>query len=295
MASKKATTTTTLDPTTGIQVPALPTGASTGSTHQDTKATRNAADAPVGIPVTSHVTVDPVTGASSTTYSSNWVPSMWIDGVGPQARAANRPFDAKPGDAGSDLPNKQPDGTSDWYRNSDTYAPAQGDPASIEAIQQQMIQAGLLDPSTVHWGLWGASDQTAYLTVLQQSNQYGVSADKMLPYLASHPNTPTVQLANPIDVNAVADSVIPQVLGRTLTKGEKSKLVDAWHKVQADTAAATPTGGPGQTSQTAAPSLTDFATSYEEEQNPGDFAHHAQTTALGWIHNALQRTTAVST
>lgn len=220
-------------------------------------------------------------------YVTDYVPPMWIENQGPKTRDPSRPFYGQNPNGSRNLGQVNFAGSEhdDWYRSGDEWLVAQ-QPESIPDLQDKLVAAGLLDPATVSHGLWSNPEANAMAVAMGQANVYGVPVNKMLDWMAAHPNTPTVQLSNAVDIGAVADSVIPGVIGRKLSKAEKNKLVNAWHKVQSDYAAQPPQVGGVEE---APPSLQAFAEGYAAEQNPGEVAQQASNDTFAKLRRSLGR------
>lgn len=115
--------------------------------------------------------------------------------------------------------------------------------------QLQLANAGVLSSEDWAPGSWGQTTQTAYREVLAYANQNGMTKEEAIRHLAANPTLKmlrgamkgsgggggsgrSVTLANPQDLQAVANEVAPKTIGRKFTQAELDSFVKSFHGAQ---------------------------------------------------------------
>lgn len=130
------------------------------------------------------------------------------------------------------------------YVNGNEWGPVNLPAAEIRQLQQALVQAGLLDPATMHPGVWDAYSANAYKTVLAQANAYGATANEMLDALTANPAAKSKgmrlpkPLTNPLDIEAAVNSnevgstnTAQRMTGANLPTGETQDFIK-WYQHQ---------------------------------------------------------------
>lgn len=127
------------------------------------------------------------------------------------------------------------------YMPSDVYSPA-NNPTEIPALQQKLIQAGLLDPTTAGYtpGLWGSSEASAFMHVLELANVNRVDWHTALDYIVQHPNAAStaakqVTVTSPLDAQSAFMSAMESALGRKPNTKESNAFTQAWSEYERST------------------------------------------------------------
>lgn len=169
------------------------------------------------------------------------------------------------------------------YVEGDQWGPVHEPTAQVLALQQQLIAAGFLDPSTYHKGVWDINSADAYKMVLGIANTYGASAPDMLSSLVANPVAKPkgykapLSMTNPADIAAAVSGGGPgqtnaarSLLGQDLPASETQSFVkwyqdqetqarDAYNRLDLNTG----------TSYTGAPGLDAAAQAYIKQNNLG--------------------------
>ena len=144
------------------------------------------------------------------------------------------------------------------------------DPSTILPLQDELIQAGLLNASNMRRGVWDQTSADALKTAMALANAWGDNVESVLQYLAANPQlgqTQGSQSTNPLDVQSAFDTAASSLLGGGAPAGEQDAFVN-WYKNQElvarqQLAQANLTGGTAP----AAPSLDAAAQSYIKAHN----------------------------
>jgi hypothetical protein len=156
--------------------------------------------------------------------------------AGPNGGAANAgypllPYTGLSGSATSAFPTTSPvPGATNktLYTETNLLDPLSWSPEKIAALQQQMMNVGLYGHQTTTLGKWNDQDLHAYKLLLTGANVAGKTSDQQLAEWAIRPPTPTdikglggpgsgstaiIQLTNPTDVRAAAETVSQNLIG----------------------------------------------------------------------------------
>lgn len=184
------------------------------------------------------------------------------------------------------------------YMPGDEWAPA-NDPDSIINIQQQMIQAGLLDPKDVRPGVWDTTCATAYRQVLALANATASTDKTALRWLASHPTLGSQEdqgdgrvysITNPEDTKAAYANAALSLTGKG--GGEADQFTSAYQQQERDAIAANENAikeGGGTT--TSAPSLGTAAETYVKEKDPASVIAYGAASRMMEFYNMLDSAT----
>ena len=171
------------------------------------------------------------------------------------------------------------------YVPGDQYTLPFKDQTAIPQLQQQLVQAGLLNPKDVRIGQWDATSADAYSKVLAFANQYGLNANQALDVFLNNPKLGTAGAstlggsgtnaslffpeANPADVSSSFQNV-----SQSLTGQEQSGQLPAFQAAFTGAENAAAQGKDVAKSQTGGqyeqkPSPTAFAQQYIQSHDPG--------------------------
>lgn len=182
------------------------------------------------------------------------------------------------------------------YNEGDQWKPQNLPPADVWALQQQLIEAGVLTRSNVRPGVWDATSANAYKTVLGFANATGMTSSDALRTLVSNPQLQAsrdrapVQMTNPVDIAAAVSGGGPgqsntarELLGQDLPSGEKDSFVK-WYQDQENNARQQYMKADlgNQATYTGAPNLANAAQEYIKEHNL------SQSVAYGTASRMLQ-------
>lgn len=176
-----------------------------------------------------------------------------------------------------------PHGTT--YNEGDQWKPQNLPPSDVYALQQQLVQAGILSQTNMRPGVWDTSSSDAYKTVLGFANATGMGASDALRVLVSNPQVQArsqrapFQLTAPADITAQVSGGGPgqtntaqSLLGHDLPASETNDFMK-WYQDQEKNARAqymaADLAGPGN-SYTGAPNLQNAAQQYIKQHNLGE-------------------------
>lgn len=168
------------------------------------------------------------------------------------------------------------------YVDGDEFGPMHEPHAQIIALQDALVKAGLLDPTTYHKGVWDTNSAAAYKIVLANANGYGASAPDMLNAMVANPparlkaQKAPYELTNPIGIAATVSGGGPhqsntarELLGKDLPASEVQAFTK-WYQDQ-ETLARTAYQSAGSGSPyTSAPPLDAAAAEYIRQHNGPD-------------------------
>lgn len=128
------------------------------------------------------------------------------------------------------------------YFTGDEWKPASYPIEQIVALQQQLIDAGLLEPPYQR-GVWDSASRDAYKGLLAYANARGVNSSDALATVreaigrfgasASQRARPlTITLTNPADVASLASDIAVRTIGRRLTDQESANLAQAYNALE---------------------------------------------------------------
>lgn len=126
------------------------------------------------------------------------------------------------------------------YGSGDEWAPSQDpNPDNTRTLQIQLVEAGLLKASDVHYGIWDQASAKAYAKVLAHANVSGINATTALDQYVKAGALPQKQI-NADDLNAMAQQIAENTLGRKLNAEQLTRFTTAFQSAIAHT----PDGGP---------------------------------------------------
>ncbi len=237
------TTPTSEDPLAGLGIPPLPTG---------TTQTAN----PLGVPK----------GFKPATHQVSPTGMGGLEGL---------PGQTQPGEV-ADVNALGTSIQSEPYVQGDEWAPL-NDPESIGPLQEQLVQAGLLNPKNVVLGRWDTTSAAAYKTLLTTANAYGANKDDALTYLMN--TSPGVKgastgqaakITNPEDSKAAFRAAAVKLTGGVSLPKAQQDAFAAWYQAQEKAVVqAGNTADPNGT-YTDAPSLGTAAENYIMQHDKGD-------------------------
>ena len=125
--------------------------------------------------------------------------------------------------------------TAPLYTESDIFAPTGLSAERVAQLQRMMDAAGVFRGATYRLGVWDATSQRAYQTVLEYANVAGIDVNEALdelvasPQKTATPETPDPgsidKVSAPMTLEAQVQQAAQQRLGRKLRKSEVSKFV----------------------------------------------------------------------
>lgn len=140
------------------------------------------------------------------------------------------------------------------YFDGSEFAPAQLDPASIRALQADLVRAGLL--TNFRAGIWDSASVKAYQELLGMANQYGLTDQAMLAHVVQN-GVPVdfggggeggqgggpglgIRTTNKDDLRRVFRAAVIDMLGQGWSQAQINELVDAynWKEIQVQVDAA---------------------------------------------------------
>lgn len=177
---------------------------------------------------------------------------------------------------------------STQYISGDQWKVPLSDPESVPLLQQQLVQAGLLNPKEVRYGTWDIASANAYSHVLGFANAYGLNANQALQVLISNPSAqsagsggstgPTIAFTNPQDVQTGFQNVSQNLTGQEQPTGD---FVNAYHGLEAAQA-----HGTGR-NYTQAPSVQGAATQYLINKDPSEVQAYGAASRMQELYSML--------
>lgn len=170
------------------------------------------------------------------------------------------------------------------YFEADAVAPASWSPEKTAGLQRQMLNLGLYGNAQVKIGSWNVQDQEAYTALLTAANVSGRTSDQQIQEWSIRPPTPAevaamsgksvakippVQLSNPTDIRAAAETASQNVLGH-VDQGFVNSAPSAYQGQEMAAGQATiaaNTAGTGGT-VTQAPTATNFLEDKLQREHP---------------------------
>lgn len=182
------------------------------------------------------------------------------------------------------------------FMEGDDWKPARQSPEAIARVQQQLVNAGLLD-GTYRIGLWDEKTRQAYRGVLQWANASGVDDDaEALDYLVqtraqfgepAQERAPLLaQVSNPLDVRRTAEDVVIDRLG-SLQPGLADQITSGYR--QQELAAQQSQYDMGETGGTVVtpPSVEAYAEDQARRADPTGFDAHEALTGFDMLSQLM--------
>lgn len=172
------------------------------------------------------------------------------------------------------------------YNQGDQWTVPLSDPQSIPELQQELIQAGLLNPKSVRLGTWDVASANAYSTVLGFANAYGLNARQALDVLVSNPKAnqgpaqPTIAFTNPQDVETGFQNTSQSLVGQEMPTEPFVSHYRGLEEAQAHQS--------GE-NYTQAPSVQGAAQQYLQEHNKDDMQNYGTASRMNAFFDLVRQ------